>query len=287
MARRGKDGGAQGLSRPRKYRRKPADERPCHGHYARPGLSDARRCVSGSPHGLPRHGGSWKVAPRPQPMSTPEPVRRRPPIDVVIDTRPLWRVVLGHASRPVLLSLGIAAFLLVYFMPPVAGLEAPGQRALAVFVVCLVYWVTGVLPLMVTSILAMVLLPQTGVLSAKDTYALFGNEAVFFILGAFLLAAALMRCGLSTRLAIGILRRFGHTPRTLLLSFFLMNAFMAFFMSEHAVAAMTFPITLEIASVLGLERQGSNYGRALFLAMAWGTQIGGIATLLGGGRAPL
>src|SRR5207247_2518232 len=31
----------------------------------------------------------------------------------------------------------------------------------------------------------------------------------------------------------------------------------------------------------------SNYGRALFLAMAWGTQIGGIATLLGGGRAPL
>jgi solute carrier family 13 (sodium-dependent dicarboxylate transporter), member 2/3/5 len=110
---------------------------------------------------------------------------------------------------------------------------------------------------------------------------------VFFILGAFLLAAALMRCGLSTRIAIAILRRFGHTPHRLLLSFFLMNAFMAFFMSEHAVAAMTYPITLEIAAALGLQRQRSNYGRALFLAMSWGTQIGGIATLLGGGRAPL
>jgi sodium-dependent dicarboxylate transporter 2/3/5 len=216
-----------------------------------------------------------------------EAARRRPPGHVIVDTRPLWRVVLGHTSRPAFLFLGIAAFLLVRFMPVPLGLDAPGQRALAVFVICLVYWVTGVLPLMVTSILALVLLPQTGVISAKDTYALFGNEAVFFILGAFLLAAALMRCGLSTRLAIGILRRFGHTPRTLLLSFFLMNAFMSFFMSEHAVAAMTFPITLEIASVLGLQRQGSNYGRALFLAMAWGTQIGGIATLLGGGRAPL
>ena len=172
-------------------------------------------------------------------------------------------------------------------MPPPAGLEPVAQRALAVFVVCLVYWVTNVLPLMVTSILAMVLLPLTGVQSAKDTYALFGNEAVFFILGAFLLAAALIRCGLSTRLALAVLRRFGHTPRTLLLSFFLMNAFMAFFMSEHAVAAMTFPITLEIAAVLGLQRQRSSYGRALFIAMAWGTQIGGIATLLGGGRAPL
>jgi sodium-dependent dicarboxylate transporter 2/3/5 len=58
-------------------------------------------------------------------------------------------------------------------------------------------------------------------------------------------------------------------------------------MSEHAVAAMTFPITVEIARVLNLPRGKSNYGKALFLAMAWGTQIGGIATLLGGGRAPL
>jgi hypothetical protein len=101
---------------------------------------------------------------------------------VTVDTRPLWRVLLAHASRPLILLLGIGAYLLIRYMPPLTDLGAPGQRALAVFVICLVYWVSGVLPLMVTSILAMVLLPQTGVISAKDTYALFGNEAVFFIL---------------------------------------------------------------------------------------------------------
>jgi sodium-dependent dicarboxylate transporter 2/3/5 len=207
--------------------------------------------------------------------------------DVVIDRRPLWRILVERTYRPLVLGLGIALFLLTSAMDTPAGLSAAGQKALAVFAVCLVYWVTNVVPLVVTSLLAMVLLPTTGVLSAKDTYALFGNEAVFFILGAFILAAALMKCGLSTRIAVTILRRFGHTPRTLLLSLFLMNAFMAFFMSEHAVAAMTFPITIEIATVLRLARRQSNYGRALFLAMAWGTQIGGIATLLGGGRAPL
>jgi len=216
-----------------------------------------------------------------------ESVRARVAPDVVVDTRPLWRVLIGRTYRPTMLLLGAAAFFAVRMMPAPDGLQPVAQRALAVFVVCLVYWVTNVLPLMVTSLLAMVLLPLTNVQSAKDTYALFGNEAVFFILGAFLLAAALIRCGLSTRVALAVLRRFGHTPRTLLLSFFLMNAFMAFFMSEHAVAAMTFPITLEIASVLGLQPRRSSYGRALFIAMAWGTQIGGIATLLGGGRAPL
>ena len=92
-----------------------------------------------------------------------------------------------------MLLLGAAAFFAVRMMPAPDGLQPAAQRALAVFVVCLVYWVTNVLPLMVTSLLAMVLLPLTGVLSAKDTYALFGNEAVFFILGAFILAAALMK----------------------------------------------------------------------------------------------
>src|SRR5207237_1662836 len=188
---------------------------------------------------------------------------------------------------PVVLSVGLAAYLAIRAMPAPEGLSPAGQKALAIFVLCLVYWVTSVLPLMATSLLAMVLLPTTGVMSAKETYALFGNEAVFFILGAFILAAALIKCGLSSRIAIAILRRFGHTPRSLLLSLFLLNAFMAFFMSEHAVAAMTFPITVEIARVLRLPRQQSNYGRALFLAMRRGTQIGGIATLLRGGRAPL
>ncbi len=207
--------------------------------------------------------------------------------DVAIDTRPLWRILAERTYRPAVLTAGLVLYVAIRAMPAPEHLSAEGQKALAIFVVCLVYWVTSVLPLMATSLLAMVLLPTTGVISAKDTYASFGNEAVFFILGAFILAAALMKCGLSSRLAIVILRRFGHTPRSLLLSLFLMNAFLSFFMSEHAVAAMTFPITLEIARVLGLRREGSNYGRALFLAMAWGTQIGGIATLLGGGRAPL
>jgi solute carrier family 13 (sodium-dependent dicarboxylate transporter), member 2/3/5 len=139
----------------------------------------------------------------------------------------------------------------------------------------------------VTSLLAIVALPLSGVMPAKEAYGLFGNEAVFFILGVFILAAVLMRSRLSTRIALAIMHRFGHTPRSLLLSVYLLNAFMSFFMSEHAVAAMNFPIILEMASVLRLERQRSNYGRALFLSMAWGTTIGGVATLLGGARAPL
>ncbi len=207
--------------------------------------------------------------------------------EIVIDTRPIWVILAGRSVRPLLLLLGAALYWYLNRLEPPEGLPPEGMKAIAVFALCITYWVFGVLPLMITSLLAIILIPLSGVMKASEAYALFGNEAVFFILGAFILAACLMKSGLSTRIAVLILRRFGTSPSTLLLSIFLLNAFMSFFMSEHAVAAMNFAIIVEIVRVLRLAPGRSNYGKALFLAMAWGTTIGGVATLLGGGRAPL
>ncbi|OFV90185.1 MAG: anion transporter [Acidobacteria bacterium RBG_16_68_9] len=209
------------------------------------------------------------------------------PADVVIDTRPLWQLLVSRSRRPLLLVAGALLYWGIRALPQPEGLSVEGQAALAVFALCVVYWVFDVLPLMITSLLAMIMIPLSGVISASQTYAFFGNEAIFFILGAFILAACLMKSKLSSRIALAILSRFGSTPRTLLITVLLLNAGMSFLMSEHAVAAMNFPIILEIASVLRLSPRRSTYGKALFLAMAWGTTIGGIATLLGGARAPL
>jgi len=214
-------------------------------------------------------------------------VRPRAGREVVIDTRPIWVILAEKSVRPLLLLLGGALYRHLNGLPPPEGLSPEGMKALAVFSLCIIYWIFGVLPLMITSLLAIILIPLSGVMGASEAYALFGNEAVFFILGAFILAACMMKSGLSTRIAILILRRFGTSPVTLLLGIFLLNAFMSFFMSEHAVAAMNFAIIVEIVRVLRLAPGRSSYAKALFLAMAWGTTIGGVATLLGGGRAPL
>jgi sodium-dependent dicarboxylate transporter 2/3/5 len=65
------------------------------------------------------------------------------------------------------------------------------------------------------------------------------------------------------------------------------GGFLAFWMPQHAVAALLFPIVLELAHALGLQPVRSHYGRALLLALAWGAVIGGVATFLGGARNPL
>ncbi len=208
-------------------------------------------------------------------------------MDVVVDTRPLWVILLSRSTRFLKIALGLFVYWAILAMDRPPDLPPEGQRALAVFGLCVIFWALNVIPLMITSLLAIILISWTGVMSHEEAFALFGNSAVFFILGAFILAACMMKSGLSTRMSLVFLQRFGHSPRTLLIAIFLLNAFMSFFMSEHAVAAMNFPIIAEIVAVLRLRPFRGNYAKALFIALAWGSTIGGVATLLGGGRAPL
>jgi sodium-dependent dicarboxylate transporter 2/3/5 len=204
-----------------------------------------------------------------------------------IDRRPIWVVVVDRTTRyQIFAGLIVVCFILFRLDPP-QGLTVNGYHAIVLFSATIFLWVTGLLPIAVTALLSMVMLPLLGIMDAKTTYAQFGNEAVFFILGAFILAAAITGTGLSARIARAMLARFGRTPLRLALTVFLMSSLLSFFMSEHAVAAMMYPVVSEIASSLELKAGRSNFGKLLFMAIAWGCIIGGIATFLGGARAPL
>lgn len=195
----------------------------------------------------------------------------------------MWRSI----GRMAVFGAAVLIYLLVVSLPAPEGIEPKTLKAVAIFAVCILFYVTNVIPLMITSLFAVILFPLAGVLDSKTTFALFGNQVVFFILGAFILASPFMRSGLSRRIALAVLQRFGGSPRKLLLGVLLFPAFLSFWMSEHAVAAMMFPIVMEICECLGLSPHTSRFGKTLFLAMAAGCIIGGITTFLGGARAPL
>ena len=163
--------------------------------------------------------------------------------------------------------------------------EAP-QRCVAIFVLCLSLWLTSYIPLAATGLLAIALMPALNVLPEQRAFELFGNRAVFFMLGVFLLAAATIDTGLSKRITLSALHRFDQAPWRLVMGTTVSAAFLSLWMPEHAVAAMIYPILVEIVDALKLER-GHAYAKKLFLGLAWGASIGGIGTFLGGARAPL
>lgn len=175
----------------------------------------------------------------------------------------------------------------IFTAPPPDGLSIEAKNAIGIFVMAIILWVTNALPLSVTGLFVIALLPLLNVMSSKEAFSLFGNKAVFFILGAFILTAAMLKTGLSKRIALLILSKFDSTPRKLVGGIMVTCAFLSFIMPEHAVAALMFPVVAVIASSLDLEPLDSKYGSFLFLSLAWGAIIGGVGTLLGGARNPL
>jgi sodium-dependent dicarboxylate transporter 2/3/5 len=206
---------------------------------------------------------------------------------VRIDTRPLPIVILSRWWRFPIFLLMTYVLYLAYWMTPPSGLTDKGFKALAVFFACIFLWVTQLLPMPVTGLFALVAPPMMGVIEVKQAFSFFGSEPVFFILGVFVLATALYESGLSTRMALRLLKSGSKSPGRLVFQVMLTAALLSFIMSEHAVAAMMFPLVVIITKRLSVYPEGRAYSRTLFLAMAWGCVIGGIATMLGGARVPL
>ena len=203
-----------------------------------------------------------------------------------LDQRPIHLLFAGQLLPFIALLTALGAVAVASAIQPPEGLSQSGWQSLVVFGLCLALWVTQLLPLAATSILGLALLPLLGVMPAGDVFALFGNPAVFFILGAFMLAAGAMQSGLSEHMALTVIERIGTSPRRLLLTMLLLPALMASIMPEHAVAALFLPIAWEIVRGLGL-KAGNRYAQSIFFALAWGAIIGGVVTLLGGARGPL
>lgn len=210
------------------------------------------------------------------------------PQQIFVDRRPLWVVLFDRLRRYLLLALffGIFFALLLTLEGP-SDLSIQGYRALCLFVLCVLLWSTNLIPLSVTSLLAIAAVPLLGVMEASQAYSYFGNKAVFFILGVFILSASMIACGLSSRISIWVMRHWSNTPFQLVTSIYCFAGISSCFMSEHAVAVILFPIIHEIAQSLNLKRENSAYAKGMYFAMAWGCIIGGAMTVLGGGRVPL
>ena len=123
---------------------------------------------------------------------------------VVFDRRPLWIVVLDRMRQGIVVAVLLICFFILLGREAPEGLTAEGYKVLCLFFLCVCLWSSNVIPLSVTSLLAIGAIPLMGIMDASQAYAFFGNKAVFFILGAFILSGAMIACGLSTRMSLWV-----------------------------------------------------------------------------------
>jgi len=146
-----------------------------------------------------------------------------------------------------------------------------------------VLWVTGVVPLFVTSLLVPVVLVVGGVGQASEALAPFFHPVIALFFGGFLMAEAMKRVALDRRIAITLVASGGRRPALLFATMLGVSAFLSMWMSNTAATAVLVPIALAVTAPL----KSVGYRKACVLGIAFAATTGGVGSAIGTPANPL
>ncbi len=126
----------------------------------------------------------------------------------------------------------------------------------------------------IVAVLLMLTLGLSGILTAEEAFSGFSRSAVIIMLSAFVLAEGLRRSGLTERIANFIIRTAGRGEKRLIFGVMAASAVLSLFMNNIAAASLLFP------SLSGVARRSKVSPSKLLMPLAFGTILGGMATLL-------
>lgn len=189
------------------------------------------------------------------------------------------RPVAMHSTSTISLFAGPILALLAAVMCVQAGYGEPSAVVAGVAVICIVWWVFEPVPIPVTSLLPLAILPLTGVLTVAEVGQAYGSPLILLLLGGFLLSKAMEHAGTHRRLALGMVRLFGaHSPRRLILGFMVASAVLSMWISNTATTLMLLPVAL---AVLEASEERTRLAAPLLLGIAYAASVGGLGTPIG------
>ena len=187
--------------------------------------------------------------------------------------------------------LGLAAgpcifLILILVGPPTSLLNAGYQQGawitLALLLLMATWWISEAVPIPVTSLLPLIVLPLFGVSPIAKVSAQYMHPIVVLLMGGFIFAKAIERWGLHERIALHIVSKAGGSPSGLIGGFMLASALLSMWISNSATAIMMMPIAISVS--IAIQNGGSknkSFTIALLLGIAYACSIGGLGTPIG------
>ncbi len=174
--------------------------------------------------------------------------------------------------------LAIAAYWLLIRIdsfPPLAATVAALSLWMAV------WWMTEPVPLELTALLPMIVLPLTGLYPAKsammDACAPYANESVYFFLGGFGLGLAIEKTMLHRIGALFLLRWAGSNASRVVAAFMLCTAMLSMWINNTATTMLMLPLALSVIATTN----HPNFAKSILIGVAYAASIGGMGTLVG------
>ena len=174
------------------------------------------------------------------------------------------RIKLGCAAA------GALAAVVLIVTCPIPGLSYQATAVLGILIMAIVWWITGVLPEFVTTVVMAVLFIVVAGISVGATFSTFASSTWWLLLSAFTLGVGMKTSGLMKRIALAIVRKFPRTFRCQVIAQLVTGTVLGPLIPSLAVkGAMLAPLAMNIGDELGYERQGKR-ATGLFAAMLVG-----------------
>jgi len=145
---------------------------------------------------------------------------------------------------------------------------------LIIIIVAVILFVTNRLRADLIALMVMVTLGLTGVISAEDSFSGFSSSAVMTILGISMISVALQMTGATNSLGKIMLKLGRGSETRLVFMVSLVSAVLSLFMNNIAAVGVLLP------AVMSLSRRSRISPSRLLMPLAFGTILGGMATLL-------
>ena len=150
---------------------------------------------------------------------------------------------------------GVAPFVLgfgIWLVPIPEGLTREAWHLFALFSAAIFAVIVNAYPLLTSALLAGSIAVLSNTLDPAKAFAGFANPSVLLVVVAFLVAQAVVKCGLGRRISLKVVSWFGKSTLGLAYSIFITDALIApGFPSNTARGGVLYPIILALAQSSG------------------------------------
>jgi len=173
--------------------------------------------------------------------------------------------------------------MIFYYINPFS-VEKNASVVLAIASLMITWWIGEALPMPVVALLPLILFPLLHLNDIKTVAANYTDPVIFLFMGGFMLGLAIEKWNLHRRIALGIIKITGTSGNRIILGFILATGLISMWISNTATTMMMFPIALSVIHVMkegGVTGNHKHFNLALMLSIAYSSNFGGIATIIG------
>ena len=174
---------------------------------------------------------------------------------------------------------GLITFLILTFSNTQTSINSEAWAVLSIMLLMIVWWFFEVIPIYVTALLPLILLPLLTNQNFQEVAAPYASPSIFLFLGGFMLAIAIEISGLHKRFANLMIAKFGRSMFSILACFMMVSYFTSMWIINTATALMLLPIAIQVCKELKVEN--TQFEILLLLSIAYSASIGGMSTIIG------